>query len=241
MDRFCVLLFCLVFASACSTAIASDSAHSSPDRSFLTALPDDIDQPHEADPEGVPGDYDWKVKGKRDRWNDAPSNFSAITGWGQAFWVRGPISGEVVLQLRNHQTWMCESGVWKKVQASLPTGAQFRADFAGNAARKPKLLEADGGVLSVIFDRGTAFHFWPSEGRASLAPSEFCGIRVLIQARVVPSTPGTNSKILLGLGADYWLNKEAPWDNYKTNYAVGVGRLRLVTTEWKWFGFGTQR
>jgi hypothetical protein len=229
----------LALATGPTTAAKEDA----PDQAFLQALPDEVDQPHEGIPDGVPSSYDWQRKGKRDRWNDPPAHFSAITGWGQVFWTRDASAGasadSITLQLRNHQTWLCENNVWRKVQASIPTGAQYRADFAGNTAKRPRLMKVEHGVLNVQFEPGTAFHFWPGEGRVDMSPQNLCGVLVLVQARVRSNHPGAEPKLLIGLGADYWLSRTSQWDNYKTNSAVGIGKLRQVQQDWTWYGLST--
>jgi hypothetical protein len=209
----------------------------------LLQFNDDFRRPHEAVPAGVPGGYDWYSKPKRGSWNSVPPNHIALTGWGQAFWARGTTSPEAHLLLKNHMTLLClGNGKWVLAQSSAPVGADFRADFVGNLAtraKSPGNLEADATAVEVI--PGRAYHFWPKTARADVPKEALCGMLVLVQARAEPISEGsyTRPNLLLGLGADYWLNKTAAWDNYKTNRDVAIGRLKLVTKSWAWYGLST--
>lgn len=199
---------------------------------------------HEQLPIGVPASYDWYRTGKSDRGNEVPVGFTAFTGWGQAFWGLDSNDANADLEIRDLQSWVCscDTGAWARIQASVATGAQFRADFAGNISSPPArmIVSGNGGVISVRFARGSAFHFWPSEGRIAIGSARLCGTRVLARARLVPTSADEPlPAVLLGFGADYWLDVSAPWRNYQTNSAAGVGQLRLVGANWKWFGFAT--
>lgn len=203
----------------------------------------DMAKAHAGRPRGVPSSYDWASKPKKDRWNEPPSGFTALTGWGQAFWEDGPTSGSTRLALRNHQTLVCHGTdrVWTLIQHAHVEGAEFRPDFKDNTAVKLPYFEttAEGNVVE--WSANGAFHFWPAGSRGTLPAGPLCGVLVLVEARTVadPATTAGAGKILLGLGADYWLNMTAPWRNYTTNSGVGVGRLKQVTAEWTWFGFSS--
>lgn len=209
----------------------------------LRQFNDDFLRPHEATPAGVPAGYDWYAKPKRGSWNSAPPKHTALTGWGQAFWARGTTSADAHLLLKNHMTLLCRGeGQWVLAQSAAPVGANFRADFAANLAtqaRSPGPLEADATAVDVV--PGRAYHFWPKGPRAAVPKEPLCGVLVLVQARAEPFSDGSyaDPKLLLGLGADYWLNKTASWDNYKTNRDIAIGRLRLVGTTWAWYGLST--
>ena len=204
----------------------------------------DFSLAHEGLPNGVPGSYDWFAKPRKGTWNSVPEGFAALTGWGQAFWTQGTGTASAYLLLRNHMTLVCHGSrhQWSLLQASSTEGAEFRPDYAGNVAKpagNPGPIEA--GADAVGFAASSAYHFWPKAGRSKLPSTELCGILVLVQARVEPVAPNSyrTPNMLLGLGADYWLNRTAAWDNYRTNRDVAIGRLRLVTEAWNWFGLST--
>lgn len=199
---------------------------------------------HEALPSGVPSSYDWFARPRKGTWNTVPEGFSALTGWGQAFWTQGTGAADAYLLLRNHMTLLCHgaSRRWTLLQASRTEGAEFRPDYAGNVAKSafnPGPIEA--GADAVGFAATSAYHFWPKAGRGKLPYAELCGMLVLVQARAEPVVPDGYAvpSLLLGLGADYWQNQTAAWDNYRTNRDVAIGRLRLVTVTWNWFGLST--
>lgn len=199
---------------------------------------------HEASPNGVPAGYDWYARPRRGNWNTVPEGFTALTGWGQAFWIQGTSGMGAYLLLRNHMTLVCHGNArrWSLLQSSGAEGAEFRPDYAGNvatAAVSPGLIER--GASAVGFAPSNAYHFWPKVGRSAIPTGGLCGMLVLVQARAEPVAPGSYKRpnMLLGMGADYWLSKTAAWDNYRTNRDVAIGRLRLVTTNWSWYGLST--
>jgi len=199
---------------------------------------------HEALPDGVPSDYDWYTKPRADAMNKPPAGFTALTGWGQAFWTRGTTHPGAYLLLKNQMTLVCRGSQrqWTLIQSSNTEGAVFRADFAGNVSTKATPANyAEAGADVINFNPGMAYHFWPKSGRVSLPSGDICGMLFLVQGRAEPISAGSYEKphLLLGLGGDYWLNRSAPWDNYKTNVGVANGRLKLVSRSWSWFGLST--
>jgi hypothetical protein len=210
----------------------------------LLAFNTDFTLPHEAAPAGVPGGYDWYANARAASWNTPPSGFTAITGWGQAFWAQGTAAPSAHLLLKNHLTFICHGSQrqWSLVQSAGVEGAVFAADFSTNAAVKATsagLLET--GSLALTFPVKKAYHFWPLAARAELPSGPLCGMLTMVQARAQPLTLNSYAtpNLLLGMGADYWLNRTAPWDNYKTNLDVAIGRLKLVKTTWAWYGLST--
>lgn len=204
----------------------------------------DLQLNHEALPAGVPAGYDWYLKGRMGAWNTPPTGFTALTGWGQAFWAKGTATPSAHLLMKNHMTLVCHGSQrkWSLLQSSGVQGAVFQPDFANNVSTKahvPGIVETD--ALAVSFPATTAYHFWPSAARGVLPSGEICGTLTLVQARAEPIGSGSydTPNLLLGMGADYWLNATAPWDNYKTNRDVAIGRLKLVKTTWAWYGVST--
>jgi hypothetical protein len=61
----------------------------------------------------------------------------------------------------------------------------------------------------------------------------------LVQARVDYSNNSKEDSYLIGLGADYWTNGKAVWDQYKTNKDIAIGRLKVIDENWKWYGLST--
>lgn len=209
----------------------------------LLDLNQDWSLSHQGSAMGVPKDYKWATKPYMEAGNQ-PGKFTALTGWGHVFWDKETLGHPGPLEIRNFHTFIC-SGTdrrWTHVQQGRIEGAEFRADFQGNAAKKPAKLAFDGSTATALFDAGTTFHFWPSVGRRRLPGGDLCGVVVLLEARAAHPPANTSAQsrgYLIGLGADYWIDMTSPWDNFKTNKGVGLGRLKRVGTEWAWFGMST--
>jgi hypothetical protein len=205
---------------------------------------------HEALADGVPLSYDWALASRLGRGNQVPSGYGALTGWGQVFWAAGSSSATAASQaveIRGAQTFLCSGAgrQWQRVQQGGIEGAAFRADFAGNDNVPAQITPLARGEVRVAFPAGRAFHYWPAQGRAALAGNEaVCGVMVVFQARVVaadgsPLPAGVAPALLIGGGADYWASTTAPWNQYQTNQDVGIGQLRRLGTQWRWYGLST--
>jgi hypothetical protein len=42
-----------------------------------------------------------------------------------------------------------------------------------------------------------------------------------------------DAKYLMSVGGDWWESMTAVWDNWTTNYDMGIGRFRFITPDWK--------
>lgn len=204
------------------------------------------DAAHEDLPAGVPAGYDWRERGQVHAGLTVPTGFYAFIGWAQAFWIEGAQVGQQSLEIRQMQTLLCVMGSggpqWHRLQQGEIEGASFRADYANNENVPAVVEQADNGYIRISFPSEWAYHFWSKQGRITMTNAPLCGLLVLWQARAVmtdgQATPdGTAPSILIGGGADYWLNTSVAWDQYRTNASVGVGRLRRVHPDWRWFGY----
>ncbi len=233
--------------------LSQQAAWTSPNlpRSTLdwAALDPSFNVAHEASPLNVPAGYDWAHKGVLHAGNGVPAGWKALTAWGHVFNSVDAVGvPEQAVEIRQHQTYLCTvvngETRWTLAQQGAIEGAAFRADFQGNENVAARVSPAAEGAVRVSFDAGRAFHFWPATVRAALPNESLCGMLVLAQARAVAPDgralpDGTRPALLMGLGADYWTTRTAPWDNFKTSASVGVGRLRLITPHWQWFGMST--
>lgn len=209
----------------------------------LLDLNHDWSRPHQGSPMGVPKDYKWAAKAFLEAGNQ-PGKFTTLTGWGHVFWDKETLGHPGPLEIRNFHTFLCggTDKRWAHVQQGRIEGAEFRADFQGNSAKKPSKLAFDGNTATVVFDAGSTFHFWPAGGRGRLPQGDLCGVVVLLEARAAQpksSAPTQSGGYLIGLGADYWIDMNAAWDNFKTNKGVGLGRLKRVGNDWAWYGMST--
>lgn len=199
----------------------------------------DASRPHEARPIGVPASFDWARAPRPGALNE-PGSFKAATGWAQIFRSGESQDSQAVVHVRQLQVLICHGPQrrWELVQRGDIEGAQFRADFAQNVTRRAPLFKQAAGVATIRFDPGAAFHYWSAHGRFDVPPAPLCGWLVLMQAR--QEGPATEEPtFLIGLGADYWLDRRAPWDNFRTNRDVAIGRLNLARASWAWFGMTT--
>ena len=199
---------------------------------------------HEGLGAGVPLDYDWAEFSRLRAGNQVPSGMGALTGWGQAFWIKGAPQGQAA-EIRGNQTYLCEGATrrWLRVQNGDIEGSAFRPDFSANEAVNAQTSTTPDGTR-VSFPADRAYHWWPKAGRAVLPSRAVCGVVVLFEARAVatdgsalPST--ATPSLLIGAGADYWTTTRAAWDNNETNPGIALGQLRKLTTSWRWYGLST--
>lgn len=211
-----------------------------PDGVDLVEIRHDGALKHEQVPRGVPRGYDWALAPRIGAGN-RPGEFRAATGWGQVFRADDSKDADAAVQLRELQVLLCAGPLkeWQLVQRGTIEGRQFQADYNGDRSRPARLLRQVNGHVTVAIDAGSSFHFWPTSGRFDLPAGELCGFVVLVQARLDPAGSASQPGYLVGLGADYWLDRSAPWDRYRTNRDIAIGRLRLATTEWRWYGLST--
>ena len=214
------------------------------ERQAVSSFNAQADLPHEGRPVGVPMNYDWYAKPRLKKGND-PGSFRAMIGWGQVFWYKMPSQGTAGVQLRDMKVYMChgEQRRWRLVLWGGIHGRQFEADFKRNRSVSVPSLSVADGVATVGFEYGTAFHFWPAMSRVELPDEPLCGFVVMVEARRTQqdgeTTDQPGADLLLGLGADYWLDKRALWDNQRANVGIAVGRLKFVSDEWAWHGLST--
>jgi hypothetical protein len=205
---------------------------------------------HEGSADGLPMSYDWARASRIGRGNQVPDGYRALTGWGHVFWAAGSSGSTVASQaveIKDSQTYLCSgpSRQWQRVQHGSIEGASFRADFAGNENVPAQVTTIRGSEVRVGFPAGRAFHYWPRQGRIELAGNDaVCGVMVLFQARVVAADgsalpSAVAPALLIGAGADYWVSVNAPWNQYQTNQDVGIGQLRRLTSQWRWYGLTT--
>lgn len=210
-----------------------------PTAATLIAIPNQITLNHEALPLGVPSGYDWYSKGRITQGTTVPTGFLAFTGWGQVFRTSASASANVPIQFRNLQTFICygTSRTWVRIQTGNLTGAAFNPDFQGNV-NVPANISVAGNVSTVTFALDTAFHFYPPN-RASIPSSDVKAILVIMESKLDSVSPSDDNAYILGGGWDWWSTLTAEWmPDYSTNKDAGVGRLKYVTRDWKWFGFG---
>lgn len=231
-------------------ALAADArdgmAHLPLPRGALIAIAADMRLPHEKTPAGVPPDFDW-AKSPRIGVGNEPGSFTAFTGWGQIFSVTGERAPSVHVELRRFTVLACvgERRKWVLLQDGDIEGNQYRSDYQENFSETPPLFRQKNGIAAIRFNAGTAYHFWPKQGRVDVPDKPICGVLLLLQARMPAAASadgagaGAQAGALIGLGADFWQSRSASWDGKESNRDLAIGRLKLVGPAWQWFGMTT--
>ena len=229
------LLIILLFTINLCTPVSSQTT--------LDEIIDDMTLPHEGLPHGVPASYDWQAKPRRGA-PEPGSGWSAAIAWGQVYeWVNGSPATNVRIQIKDLDMYYMskKDNQWHLLQSSLKvSGANYVEDFAGDVNKPANIrIEADGSI-STTCGQGYNFHFWPSSGRVTIPVNDVAGCFVTVKARIIMNDKnGTDdrndAKYLMSVGGDWWESLTAPWDNWKTNWDIGIGRFRFITPEWQSF------
>lgn len=203
----------------------------------------DMALPHEARPHGVPETYNWAVRPRVGMGNN-PGAFRALIAWGQLYEAaEGNPATNTRVHLRDLRTYVLSrrTGTWRLLQSSTGVeGHAYVEDFLNDVNRPADIRpEQDGGV-SVMAGGGYNFHFWPPSGRVAINPADIGGLITSIRARLITADSSrpddrNRARYVLGMGADYWLDLEADWNQFKTNGDAGIGRFKYVRPEWRTF------
>jgi len=228
-------------------SIPSRTVSSDWESELIQILNYDMNGPHEGKPSGVPSSYDWANGPIVDTSRDL-SKYSAYTAWGQVYAdAAGNPATNTRVQIKDVQTYMLSKrdGKWHLLQSSIDVGgAAYREDFSGDVNIPADIREEPDGSTSIQFPKGYNYHFWPSTGRTPINPEDVAGLVMTVKARLITDNPQqpddrSEARYLLGMGGDYWTTMTAEWDNWTTNGGVGVGKLKYVTPEWKYFTMHT--
>ncbi|SMO85946.1 hypothetical protein SAMN06265379_11079 [Saccharicrinis carchari] len=210
-------------------------------------LIDDMKLPHEGLPHGVPEHFDWQAKPRVGYGNNLPKGWSAIIPWGQVYFDIDQIMVKnTAVYLRHLQVWYLSKSTQKWIQVQLSSninGAYYVEDFQGDVSQPADIFKENTGV-SVQLIKDHNFHFWPEEGRCEIQADDIDGVWVSMQGRLKQVDDKkvddrSKARLLLSVGADYWLSKNATWDQWKTNGDVGIGRFKYLNAQWQWFNMHT--
>ena len=202
----------------------------------------DMEEPHEGRPSGVPASYGWALGPRVGAGND-PGDFRAFITWGQIYNdSEGNPAENTRVEMREMKAYVfsLEKQAWLLLQeAERIEGAAYVEDFVDDES-KPADVRYDEGLVAVKLEKGYNYHFWPASGRVPIDPDDIGGIFTTIQARLLVDNPDVpddreQARLLLSMGADYWLSLAAEWDQWTTNGDVGIGRFKYVTGEWQPF------
>jgi hypothetical protein len=240
------IILVLALAAACSPAISLEPTEIPTVNNLETLIPD-ITQPHEARPHGVPPHIDW-ARAPRLGMGHEPGEFKAMIAWGQVYEAsEGSPAVNTRVHIRKMEAYFLSKadGQWHSWQSSLLVdGAFYREDFADDINIPADLRSEPAGGISVKLTSGYNYHFWPASGRVSIDPEDIGGVFTTVQARLVVDDPEKpddtdQARLLLSVGGDYWLSLTAPWDYWKTNGDIAIGRFKIITSEWQAFNMST--
>jgi hypothetical protein len=240
-------LFCLfTIVVGCCFAYKVDAEAPKPINSIATIIYD-MTPPHEGKIRGISTSVSW-VAGPRVGMGNDSKGFKAMTAWGQLYEdsTGNPATNSRV-QIKNIKAYMLSKrdGKWHLLQSSeIVDGDAYREDYAGNVNKPADIRYEQDGSISVKAGQGYNFHFWSPNGRVSINPDDVNGIFTTVQARLVTDNPQqaddrSKARYLLSVGADYWLNLSAQWDQWTTNGDIGIGKFKYVTTTWQAFNMIT--
>ncbi|MCU0448175.1 MAG: hypothetical protein MUE85_25010 [Microscillaceae bacterium] len=209
----------------------------------------DMQLAHEGAPSGVPDSYDWAKKPRIGMGNN-PGIFRALIPWGQLYeQVGGNPATNTRVQLRKLKIYIFskkDKRWFRPISTEVIEGANYAEDFVDDKNRPADIqTPREGGGISVVAGGGYNFHFWTNR-KTTIDPDDIDGVFSTCQARLVIQNTALpddrlQAKYLLSIGADYWLDESAQWDNFKTNGDVAIGRFKYVTTTWQAFNMTTMR
>ena len=204
----------------------------------------DMEEPHEGRPSGVPDSYGWAAEPRVGMGND-PGDFRAFIAWGQIYNdAEGNPAENARVELQNMKAYVFskQDQAWHPLQeAGRIEGAAYVEDFVDDVNKPADVRYGENdSTVAVKLESGYNYHFWPAGGRAPIDPDDIGGIFTTIQARLILDDPDGSddreeARLLLSMGADYWLSLDAEWDQWTTNGDVGIGRFKYVTEEWRPF------
>jgi hypothetical protein len=239
-------LLVALFVSLAPLAARAQQGEAQKVPNSIETIAADMTLAHEGRPHGVPASYGWATKPGVEMGND-PGKFRMLLAWGQLFEdAEGNPATNTRVQIRNIRAYVLgkRDGRWRLLQSS-PTveGAAYREDFVGDVNKPADVRDEPSGGISVTAGGGFNYHFW-GLGRKPIDPDDIAGVFTTVEARLVvadPSRPDDRdrARYLLGMGADYWLDEHAVWDEFKTNGGVGIGRFKYVTKAWRSFNMTT--
>jgi hypothetical protein len=229
-------LVCVISALVLVVVLAQEPLNS------LETILYDMTGKHEGRPHGVPLSYDWSLKPRLGKGND-PGGYTALIAWGQVYEdAQGSPATNTRVQLRNIKTYVLskKDNVWRLVQESADVqGSAYKEDFVDDLNKPANIRTEDEGI-SVKLEKGYNFHYWPPTGRAEIDPDDIAGVFTTMQARLIvddETKPDdrNEARYVLSMGADYWLDVNAQWDQWKTNGDVAIAKFKYVTREWQAF------
>ena len=244
------LLFLLALAFCAvpgGPARANPSEASSDEETTATPVLDAIKQNTPGQSEGyavgVPRSYAWCSGSYKPPGNSAPpSDFTAVTGWGQVYPKAGAPTysnpdGTIIVANVKTYVHLTDTGNWILVQDQATdeiVGAHFVADFSQNASIPMELNVQPGGSVAIGFPQpGYNDHFWISK-RGTYPAGSVDGVYVEMEMR----TNDPDMKFVANVGADWWRDTTANYvEGFANNPGAGMSNWVELSTEWSTLRF----
>jgi hypothetical protein len=194
-------------------------------------------------PVGVPESYDW-YQGlfKPAGFAAPPSDFTAVTGWGQVYQKAGApayTNANAKVEVANARTWvhLKATGEWVLVQQQGSStnieGGHFVTDFAGNAGMTMDVASAGSSAQFKAPPTGYNDHFWLG-ARGVYPAGAIDAVYVQMDMRV--NDP--NLHLVANIGADWWRTANAEYvDGFSNNPGAGMTNWVELSTNWSTLGF----
>jgi hypothetical protein len=220
------------FAAGKRTAIA-----------MLDAITQNTPGYSEAYPVGVPKTYSWcNGSYKPPGYSAPPSNFTAVTGWGQVYPKAGApaySNPDGSILIANAKTYVHRKATreWVLVQDQATeeiSGAHFVSDFKPKPGLPMRLnAEPDGSVAIGIPPAGYNDHFW-IVNRGTYAAGSVDGVYVQMDMR----TNDPDMKFVANVGADWWRDASADYvQGFRNNPGAGMSNWVELSTQWSTLRF----
>ncbi|MDG5749731.1 hypothetical protein P8R33_01285 [Qipengyuania sp. XHP0211] len=200
----------------------------------------DMSQPSEGIPLnslGVPSGADWLRGGRIGIGNEA-GNFHAVTPWSVIYPLPENSQRNASVDVRNMSLFILskKTGRWREVFSPGKIGGAYYT--------KKMTSNAQFGTLPTVYREPTTrmtvderfmMHFWPASGRKPIEPDDVAGIFVRAEARMDRTDFDRGARYAMDVAADYWIAVKAKRDGLKNNRDAGIGRLKILTPEWRKF------
>ena len=191
----------------------------------------------------MPGTFAWcSGSYKPPSYSAPPSDFTAVTGWGQVYPKVGSPAysnsdGSIIVANAKIYVHLRTTREWILVQDQATddiAGAHFVADFARDASIEMRVNALpDSSVAFGIPTIGFNAHFWLIK-RGTYAAGSVDGVYVQMDMR----KDDPNVKLVANVGADWWRNSTAEFvRGFANNPGAGMSNWIELSTQWSTLRF----
>jgi hypothetical protein len=161
-----------------------------------------------------------------------------MTGWGQVYPETGQPIVPATIQISGFQAFLrLTNGTWVKAQDQVTNGlmgAHYSADFHGDTVAMAKTVQPDGSVTFDAPTSGYNDHFYQGD-RGVYTAGTIDGVFVIANMKA------SAGRFIGNFGADWWLDKSAPYvvvNGVQANSpGVGMSNWLKLTTSYRTFYF----